>query len=588
MDPPYWGNANGSNSTSNPLNDFGNFAGWLGDEIFQPNYFNYGGPNQQPPPPYTTFGGFAGKGDGSSHNMEPSCDNFGGQRWSSGMSPTPNMGTPYGEYGNNFGHGAGPSYAHPVGAEMSSDLNWDDMDDDPEYRSVGGFMNQAVCDDDEDRFSLPDDDLEADIWYEADMHKLCTIALLQAVREHQKQLKKKKIPFHTSPLQGRGYMDDLWTSHLGRFYQVLKMLKRTFTKIVEELKTIYGWTVGRSDAIDCDESLAMFIHLLRGYSNVEIQERFQHSGETVSRQIHKILRRLRKFNYDKLQPTRSQDDPHPYLDRRPFYAPFKGKCIDALDGTHIIVRCRKKEDDRKFFRRKGYATQNILVACDFDLTFVYASAGWEGSFHDNTIFKRVVYNPRYQFPQSEEGKFYLVDVGYPNKLGFLAPYKGYRYHQEDFRRGRRFIRSDNEFFNRAHSSLRSCIERTIGVFKSTFPVVYRMPWYSLRTQVQIVLSGMAFHNFIRRDRDPEDDVFRPVENQLDYTFQDLADSDPTLEDREDMPQYGVLDDENNPHMNCVRNNIREQLRRQRITACIDLHLVHTEFIQIQRALSSHI
>ncbi|KAH7850417.1 hypothetical protein Vadar_032599 [Vaccinium darrowii] len=127
-----------------------------------------------------------------------------------------------------------------------------------------------------------------------------------------------------------------------------------------------------------------------------------------------------------------------------------------------MVRCRKKEDDRKFFGRKGYATQNILVVllvCDFDLTFVYASAGWEGSFHDNTIFKRVVYNPR----------------------------------------------------------------------------------------------------------DPEEDLFPPVENQADYTFQDLEDSDPTLKDREDMPQYGVLNDENDPHMNCVRNNIREQLRRQRIS-----------------------
>ncbi|KAH7841806.1 hypothetical protein Vadar_034541 [Vaccinium darrowii] len=218
--------------------------------------------------------------------MEPSYENFGGQPWSSGMSPTPNMGTQYGDYGNNFGHGASPSYAHPVGAKMSSDSNWDDMDDDPEYRYVGGFMNQADSDDDDDRFSLPDDDLEADIWYEADMHKLYTIVLLHAVRERQKQLKKKKIRFHTSPLQGRGYMDDLWSSHPGRFYQALKMPKRTFTKIVEELKTIYGWTVGRSDDINCDESLAMFIHLLRGDSNFEIQERFQHSGETVSRQIY--------------------------------------------------------------------------------------------------------------------------------------------------------------------------------------------------------------------------------------------------------------------------------------------------------------
>ncbi|KAH7842835.1 hypothetical protein Vadar_009643 [Vaccinium darrowii] len=316
--------------------------------------------------------------------------------------------------------------------------------------------------------------------------------------------------------------------------------------------------------MQCDEALAMLIHLLRGYDNHGLQERFQHLGETVSRHVHKMLRCLRRFNYDKLKPTRSQDDPHPYLDRRPFYAPFKGKCIGALDGTHVIVRCRKNKDQKLFYGRKGYPTQNILVACDFDLTFVYASAGWEGSHHDNTIFKRVVYNPRFDFPQPEEGKFYLVDAGCPNKPGFLAPYKGYRYHQPEFRRGRRRIHDDNEFFNRAHSSLRSCIERTIGVFKSRFPVVYCMPWYSIRTQVQIILSAMAFHNFIRRDRDPKEDMFPVVERQADYIFHDLPDANPAnLEDLEDTPDFGVGNEDNDPVMNDVRNNIKAELCKMR-------------------------
>lgn len=207
----------------------------------------------------------------------------------------------------------------------------------------------------------------------------------------------------------------------------------------------------------------------------------------------------------------------------------------------------------------------VIQACDFDLTFVYASAGWEGSYHDNTIFKQVVYNQRFAFPHPEEGKFYLVDAGYPNKPGFLAPYKGYRYHQEEFRRGRRTPQDDKEFFNRAHSSLRSCIERTIGVFKSRFQVVYCMPWYSIKTQVQIILSAMAFHNFIRRDRDPDDDMFPPVERPVEYTFQDLPDKDANLENLEDNPHanVGVLNEDNDPYMNDVRNNISAELHRLR-------------------------
>ncbi|KAH7849464.1 hypothetical protein Vadar_018270 [Vaccinium darrowii] len=426
--------------------DFGNFASWLENEIFQQNSIPYNEAplNPPPPPPYNPYGGVPVQGMGGYRNDFNSPygnnivqnDNFhypnyrtdfspglgsgrasvGSVHWSSGWSHSQSMGHSQsglnmGGYGNEpymnddtiYSTGAGSSMAFGRGEGGCSEDNCDDMQEHPEYRSMDYFLNHFDTDDDDDRFSLPDDDLEADIWYEANMHKLCTIALLQAVQERQQMLRKKKVHFHNSPLQGRGYMDDLWNSHPGRFYKVLKMPKRTFLKLVKELETMYGWTVGRSDVIACDESLAIFIHLLRGFTNDAIQERFQHSPETVSRQIHKILRCLRKFNYDKLQPTRSQDDPHPYLDRQEFYAPFK---------------------------------------------------------------------------------------------------------------------------------------------------------------VQIVLSAMAFHNFIRRDRDQED-LFPPVERQLEYVFKDLADADPTLTDREDMPQYGVLNNENDPYMNNVRDNIREQLRRQR-------------------------
>jgi hypothetical protein len=33
------------------------------------------------------------------------------------------------------------------------------------------------------------------------------------------------------------------------------------------------------------------------------------------------------------------------------------------------------------------------------------------------------------------GKYYMVDAGYLKRLGYLAPYKGQRYHVPDWRRG---------------------------------------------------------------------------------------------------------------------------------------------------------
>ncbi|CAH9137098.1 unnamed protein product, partial [Cuscuta epithymum] len=61
------------------------------------------------------------------------------------------------------------------------------------------------------------------------------------------------------------------------------------------------------------------------------------------------------------------------------------------------------------------------------------------------------------------GKYYLVDKGYPERDGYLTPYPKTRYHQSEFRGAN--PRGVQEIFNRAHSSLRSCIERAFGVLK---------------------------------------------------------------------------------------------------------------------------
>jgi hypothetical protein len=62
------------------------------------------------------------------------------------------------------------------------------------------------------------------------------------------------------------------------------------------------------------------------------------------------------------------------------------------------------------------------------------------------------------------GKYYLVDSVYPNECGFLGPYKGYRYHLQEFR-SRGQPQTCEEIFNRVHSSLRNVIEHTFGVWK---------------------------------------------------------------------------------------------------------------------------
>ena len=102
-------------------------------------------------------------------------------------------------------------------------------------------------------------------------------------------------------------------------------------------------------------------------------------------------------------------------------------------------------------------------------------------------------------------KCYVVDAGYPNMRGYLAPYKGtnIRYHLPDFRRGYtaaiREPRGPKEKFNYLHSSLRNIIERTFGVWKARWALLRDMHVnYKYKNQVKIVIASMAIHNYIRK------------------------------------------------------------------------------------------
>jgi hypothetical protein len=92
--------------------------------------------------------------------------------------------------------------------------------------------------------------------------------------------------------------------------------------------------------------------------------------------------------------------------------------------------------------------------------------------------------------------YYLVDSGYPNRKGFLAPFKNNTYHIPDFRREGRPT-GKKEIFNYLHSSLRNAIERVFGILKNKWRILKQIPSYGLVTQKRIILACIALHNFIR-------------------------------------------------------------------------------------------
>jgi hypothetical protein len=92
----------------------------------------------------------------------------------------------------------------------------------------------------------------------------------------------------------------------------------------------------------------------------------------------------------------------------------------------------------------------------------------------------------------------MVNVGYPNRLTYLALYKGQRYHVPDWRRGTA-PSGEQETFNYLHSSIHNVVERAFGVWKMKWRILLKMPSYPMSKQKMIVAATMCLHNFIREN-----------------------------------------------------------------------------------------
>ncbi|KAG6506640.1 hypothetical protein ZIOFF_031967 [Zingiber officinale] len=108
-----------------------------------------------------------------------------------------------------------------------------------------------------------------------------------------------------------------------------------------------------------------------------------------------------------------------------------GNCLGAIDGTHVLAWA-PSSIQTSFRGRKVIVTQNVMLACDFDMLFTFVYTGWEGTANDSRVFIDALTRHENNFPKPYGDQFYLVDSGYPNMPGFLALYRGRRYHLRDY------------------------------------------------------------------------------------------------------------------------------------------------------------
>src|SRR5882757_405952 len=121
----------------------------------------------------------------------------------------------------------------------------------------------------------------------------------------------------------------------------------------------------------------------------------------------------------------------PKIRNNPKFWPYFKDALGALDGSHIHSSPPANQHT-SYRNRKGFVSQNCLFGCSFDLQFVFAYTGWEGSATDARVYESAILDGL----DIPEGKYYLADAGFPSCMELLIPYCSVRYHLVEWGRAR--------------------------------------------------------------------------------------------------------------------------------------------------------
>ncbi|CAK5281870.1 unnamed protein product [Mycena citricolor] len=272
------------------------------------------------------------------------------------------------------------------------------------------------------------------------------------------------VPMHTSVLSGLAWLDEILAGHPMRCSRALGMSAIQFCLLYGELLSMRA--IEDSRYICGQEQLAIMVYwMVHGSSQWELQERFQRSGDTISRYVNRGLIALTDVFYQRyvcLPANKTLET----ICKNPRYYPFFCYCRGAVDGVHVLAYA--SADHLACHRdRHGLITQNVLATCDFSLRFLHAMPGYKGTAGDGLLFQ-VAHENGYTL---EVGCFYLADAGFPNCDILMTPYCGVRYHLKEWRTGNQRPRNPQELFNLRHARLRNVIERSFGVIKRCFPIL---------------------------------------------------------------------------------------------------------------------
>lgn len=143
-----------------------------------------------------------------------------------------------------------------------------DYDDENVYNTTGLFQDMKISED------------------EREFNQIVCVCIRTMEYYYEKYIHKS--PCMDSFQTGNKWVMEMLRGNEKRCYRMFRMDKCVFLQLCTDLENNYGLRGSRRMCVA--EMLGMFVHILgHGIGNRLAQERFQHSGETVSRYFAKLL-----------------------------------------------------------------------------------------------------------------------------------------------------------------------------------------------------------------------------------------------------------------------------------------------------------
>ncbi|CAI9277715.1 unnamed protein product [Lactuca saligna] len=144
-------------------------------------------------------------------------------------------------------------------------------------------------------------------WVEEDRQfkMLCGLALKGIILA-----RNVRMPCHTSDRTGNMFINEVLNGHPRRCYEMFRLHVPVFRQLCADLATNYGLQQTRN--ISIEESVGIFLMTLaHGCSNRFVQEFFNHSGETIHRHFHTVLKAVLKLSANIIKPDANYNDDVP-------------------------------------------------------------------------------------------------------------------------------------------------------------------------------------------------------------------------------------------------------------------------------------